>query len=118
MQRDWTKVGEQARIEHGIPQAKIEAAIEAMEWQLVPCQMAMGPGMAIKEAVKSLHIPKVSHVADSHRLAPFGLIGIFGHYTNGDSRIYIIDLGDSIVPVCIDFEPKQATAEGGTHGTR
>ena len=108
MQRDWTKVGEQARIEHGIPQAKIEAAIEAMEWQLVPCQMAMGPGMAIKEAVKSLHIPKVSHVADSRRLAPFGLIGIFGHYTNGDSRIYIIDLGDSIVPVCIDFEPKQA----------
>jgi hypothetical protein len=112
MRRDWTEIGKRELIEkregerEPINQTEVEAAILNIEWQAVPCNLAMGPGLGIKEAIKQLRIPNVSHVADSHALAPYGLLGIFGHYANRDVRVYVLDAGDHLTPLCMDVEDK------------
>ena len=85
MSMTWTKVGEKEtrNAEGDDLRPAIEAAIRRLPWQAVPCTLGMMPGMAIQEAVKAFRIPKVSHVAVSHELAPLGLYGVRGHYSNG-----------------------------------
>ena|SRR5271156_1972938 len=113
MQRTWTKVGEEIythTLEDGEERAdrgRIERAIEAIQWREIPkvgtLEAPFMPGEGIKAAVKQLRIPKVSHVAWTNRLAPYGFYGIRGHYKNGQAEIFIVDTGCELVPVCSDF---------------
>ena len=102
MERTWTEVGK----EHtATKEQEIGAILDRMEWQTIPCTMGAMQGMGIKEAVKQLGIPKVSHVADSHELAPLGLLGIKGEYSNGKATVYLVDEGISVVVIATDFYP-------------
>ena len=109
--RDYTNVGKAAGYT-GTEEAdaKINAAIERLKWLDVENnrEVAAMPGMAIKEAIKQLKIPKVSHYAISHELAPYGLVGIRGHYVNGDVQVYLVDSGGCVTPVCMDFTPNES----------
>jgi hypothetical protein len=114
--RDWTNIGR----EHGHSgtpdlDAKISRAIERLEWLDLATnrQAAMMPAMGISEAIAQLRIPKVSHYAISNELAPYGFYAIRGHYSNGMAQVYIIDAGDSLMPVCMDFTPKESEASNG-----
>ena len=57
----------------------------------------------MKEVIKELRIPKVSHVAYSHEMAPYGLMGVKAHYKNGDANVFMVDEGSNIVIIATDF---------------
>lgn len=103
MQRTWTQVGKAHN------RATVERAITSIEWLEIPkggtLEAPMMPGEGIKAAIQQLRIPKVSHVAWSSELAPYGFYAIRGHYANGDAEVYIVDMGTHLVPVCSDFHP-------------
>ncbi|KKN59260.1 hypothetical protein LCGC14_0543590 [marine sediment metagenome] len=102
MKRTWTQVGK----EHTEgKEAKLNKVFNRLEWQSIPCTMPMAPGEGLKGVIKKLRIPKVSHVAYSHELAPYGLMGAKAHYKNGDATIYMIDKGDIITILATDFYP-------------
>ena len=81
---------------------KLRRIIAAVDWQVlkVGMTMAMMPGDAINTLIREFKIPKVSHVCDSHELAPFGLVGVRGHYKNADVDIFAVDEGTHISPLC------------------
>jgi len=101
MKRTWTTVGTEYT---GDPQ-KIEAILSRLEWQKLPCELGMMPGENIKEFIREFKVPKVSHVAVSHEMAPFGLYGIRGHYKDGMAQVYVIDEGMQLTPIASDFFP-------------
>lgn len=90
--------------------AELAAAIDALVWHPLPHTMAFMPGEAIKEACRVFRLNPVK-VADSHALAPFGLVGIETHHCNGIARLFLIDVGTEIVPLCSDFEPAPAVPD-------
>lgn len=100
MKRTWTSVGKKHTEGR---EAEIGEMFNQLKWQKIPCTMAAMPREGIKVAIKELRLPKVSHVASSHELAPYGLMGIKAHYKNGDAIIYIVDEGCSIVVIASDF---------------
>jgi hypothetical protein len=99
MIRTWTKIGEEYSRDN---QERIAGMIERLQWRSLLCQMGMMPGEAIKTAIKAFHIPKVSLVANSPEMAPLGLLAIEGNYKNGRARIYLVDDGVSLTPICSD----------------
>ena len=111
MNRTWTQTGNK----EGFDRARVEAAIRLLNWQEIPkggsLEMPMLPGEGIKAAIQQLRIPKVSHVAVSSELAPYGLYGIRGNYSNGQAEIYIADMGTHLTPLCSDFHPKNELNE-------
>ena len=102
---NWTKIGEPEVGEH---RERFADAIARLPWQSLPCELGMMPGENIKAVVKALRIPKVSHVAVSNELAPFGLYGIRGHYANGTAQVYVLDIGTECVPVASELLPEVA----------
>ena len=100
MKRTYTQTGK--RYTEG-KKTELNGMFKRLKWQAIPCEMAAMPGMGIKEVIKQLHIPKVSHVSASHELAPYGLMGIKAHYKNGDAIIYIIDTGCECIVLASDF---------------
>ena len=110
--RTWTEIGAQAigrRLEGGgrLTQPAVIRVIGTLDWQAIEqgLSLPMIPGEAIKATIAELRIPKVSHVAVSHELAPYGFYGIEGHYKNGRARVYVVDLGSDLIPVASDFWP-------------
>lgn len=104
MKRTWTTVGREV-----VPDDKREEVgryLDAMEW-VDPTGRSFGlsPGMAIKEAIKELQIPRVTHVATDNAMAPFDLLGIRAHYKNGRADIYMVDRGTDCVIIATDFYP-------------
>jgi len=94
---DWMQVGK----EHWEGnQDRLKVIMGRVEWHKLPYTMAMMPGEAIKGLVKEFKIPKVSHVCDSHELAPYGLVGIRAHYKNADVEFFAVDEGSHISPLC------------------
>jgi hypothetical protein len=106
VKRNWTQVG--VNYSHG-KRPMISKAIDHMKWQVVLCDMAFAPGEGIKVAIQQFKIPKVSQVAFSQELAPYGLLGIQGHYKNGVARIYILDAGERLIPICSDIYRKEGS---------
>ena len=110
--RDWKSVGKAAGY-CGTPDAdsRIARAIDAMNWEaLTPgFEFPMMPGMGINAAIQEFRMPKVSHVANSNRLAPYGFYGIRAHYSNGTVQLYLVDSGTELCPVCADFYPVAAS---------
>jgi len=114
--RTWTTVGEDAyefELEDGtvLDQAVVAAAIDALEWQDVPkrgkTRLAAMPALGITAAIEELRIPKVSKFSISTDLAPYGLYGIEGNYSNGRARIYVLDRGSDLLPMASDFWPAE-----------
>lgn len=101
-QRTWTKVGE--RFTRG-KRDKVGKMMDRITWHKLPYTMGAMPGMAIKAAIKQLRLPKVSHVASSHEMAPYGLLGIAAHYKGGVAHIYLVDTGVDVVPIASDYYP-------------
>lgn len=120
MERNWTSVG--AEFREGDDQTRLEAAIDALEWESVEGSKPAMPGLCIKDVIAQLRIPKVDLVAyrgggdltypdgDSGGRAYYALYGIQGHYKNGRARVYVLDQGGVATPVCSDFWPN---VEGG-----
>jgi hypothetical protein len=106
MNRTWTETGKK----EGFDRTRVEAAIRLMNWREIPkggsVEVPMMPGDGIKAAIQQLRIPKVSHIAWSSELAPYGFYAIRGHYSNGSAEIYIADMGTHLTPLCSDFHPK------------
>jgi hypothetical protein len=95
---NWTKVG----ADH-INREQAAAAIDRLVWLdlSIPENRTQGmmPAMGISECIKQLHIPHVSHIAISSDLAPCGLYGIRGRYTNGIGEVFILDEGTDCIPI-------------------
>lgn len=114
MDLSWTTVGEAAiglPLEDRTPITRevILTAIAGLEWRDAAGSLPAVPGLAIKGCIEELRIPKVSRVAISHDLAPFGLYGIEGHYTNGTAHVFVVDLGSHLLPVAsVLLEPKES----------
>jgi hypothetical protein len=118
-QQNWTKTGEEF-IGKPVDPAEwpglilardmVVKAIENLKWEEVPntgLEMDIGSAMAIEAAIRDYKIPRVSHVATSNDLAPWGFYGIRGHYTNGVAEIYIMDMGSQLATVRSDFTPNE-----------
>ncbi len=106
MQRTWTSVGSEHNADDS-KRARLAAMFDRLEWQeLKPDTVeAMMPALGIRAAIKELRIPKVSHYAISRELAPYGLYGIRGHFTNGQAEVYLCDEGSRMVVLASDFHP-------------
>ena len=116
MNRTWTEVGAPlvgTRLEDGIEltQDTVAEIIDHLDWQEAHPGMDLPavPGLGIAQCIRELRIPKVSHIAVSNELAPYGLYGIRGHYTNGHADVFVVDRGSDLIPVCSDFYPKETT---------
>jgi hypothetical protein len=110
MKRTWTEVGEEYTRDK---QEVIAAMIERIMWRALPCEMGMGPGMAIKKAIKAFKIPRPSRIATSNEMAPYGLIAVEGNYKNGRAHIFLVDDGVSVTPICTDFYAKEEATNYG-----
>lgn len=112
MERSWTTVGAALELEGRATPDRDEYArlFDGLEWEPVAGAKPMMPGLAIKHAIAELGIPRVSRVAISHELAPYGLYGIEGNYKNGRALVFIVDRGAELVPIASDFYP--TTEEG------
>lgn len=77
---------------------------DQMEWQemLPPPGLSVGmmPGLGIKAAIQQLRLPKVSHVAISNAMAPYGLCGIRCRYKDGPAEIFLLDIGTEVKVLC------------------
>jgi hypothetical protein len=100
---DWMSIGKEYWEGR---QDAIKGYCETIEWQELPCKMSFAGGFAIKQIIKEQRIPNVSHVAESHQMAPYGLIGIRASYKNADVEIFAVDEGVSLSPICIFVNEK------------
>lgn len=101
MKREWTQVGEAYSGTDEL-RARFEAVVQAVEWQDLPCEMGMMPGMAVQAAIREFQIPNVQKVGCSLEMAPLGVLAVEGIYSDGVVRIYFVDQGDVLVPVMSD----------------
>jgi len=106
MQRTWTSVGHDHNGTED-QRARLAGMFSRLSWQefVVGMEMPMMQGLGIQAAIKELRLPKVSHIADSNEMAPYGLYGIRCHYRNGMAQVYICDEGSQLVVLASDFEP-------------
>jgi hypothetical protein len=106
---EWTKTG--SEYTKGKEPA-IKNIIGRMDWMKLPgkdeAALSIGamPGLGIQGAIREYRIPKVSHIAISHEMAPYGLYGIRGHYKNADVDIFLVDSGCEIIPICSNVEER------------
>lgn len=112
MERTWTNIGN-AYNSTDEQKAHLSQAFASLQWQEIGdgLTLPMMPAEGIKSAIKTLRLPKVSHVAVSHELAPYGLYGIRSHYKNGRADVYLIDEGSSITVLASDFYPIEEPAK-------
>lgn len=105
--RTWTTVGD----ELGIDRAELERAIDAVAW----CRWGREtswpavPGLAIEHLIRELRIPKVGRAGISEVVLGgeeeyYALYGIEGRYTNGVARVFVVDRGTVLTPVCSELE--------------
>lgn len=120
---DWTSTGE-GLVERLGGRGAVEAAIAELEWQAIPEEgsLTVGfmPGEAIKTCIREFRIPKVSAIAIDSFERPAaspeedgfypGFYGIEGNYSNGRARIYVLDTGTSIQPLCSEVFPSDVAA--------
>jgi hypothetical protein len=108
--RDWLNVGKRYSEPY---RDAIERQIEALIWTDAP-QAAMVPGLGIRECVKQLELPNVTvyatngylEVPDGEETAAYSIYGIEAGYTNAKIRLYVLDRGSEILPLCVDVWPK------------
>lgn len=124
MERSWLSIGDEFVAKVGGGQDGVAAAIDGLEWIDIPedgsLTVAFSPGYAIKAAIREFGLPAV------RRVAPYGgfsipdadggdgfypaLYGIEANYANGRARIFLLDTGTGLTPLCSDFEPATVPA--------
>lgn len=106
---DWLNVGAEF---NATPEQRQELrrAFDALDWQPIPCEMSFSGGEGCKEMIRQLRIPGVTHAAESHHLAPYGLLAVRGHYVNGRVDAYGVDQGDRLTMLAVDFYPVEGAA--------
>ena len=104
--RNWTLVGR----DHNATDSQrktLGAYFDHLEWQVIPqdgtLTLPLMPGEGIASAIRELRLPKVSHVAVSNEMAPYGLYGVRARYKNGVAYVYLCDEGSNIVVLASDF---------------
>lgn len=102
--RNWTDVGEDC----GIDRDRIAKEIEGMDWEPLTGEKPFSQGYAIQAAINEFRMPNVSAVSMYSGFGPMSLLGIEAHYANGKCRLYILDDGSTLTPLCSDFTPKEA----------
>lgn len=127
--RNWTRVGS----EYSDTEAKraiMVAIIDTLEWVELPpkgqkIRLGFMQGEAIKTAITEFRLPRVDMIAenglyvgvdrlDSRESVSYALYGIQCHYTNGKSRIYLLDRGSDVVPVASDIWPDEHHLDSAT----
>jgi hypothetical protein len=104
-ERYWTTVGRRySKGKSG--KAKVTRLAKGLRWQKVPVELGFLPGENIKQVIRDLKIPKVTHVA-VNGMGPLGFYGIRGHYKDGMAQVYIVDEGSVVVPVLSEFWRKK-----------
>lgn len=120
IQRDWSEAGKQYYTSSPgkvapITREQIEQEIPKMDWKPVPenQRMKMPPNQAIALVtfVKEMKLPKLSDIAISKALAPYGFYAIRTHYNNGQVELYLIDDGLMITILCVDMHPMELDKE-------
>jgi hypothetical protein len=122
--RDWLSIGAKAMeegteheidtaegwiVEHRpISRERVERAIPKLQWVEPEGNFPISPGMALQAAIEQLELPKVSAVAyrgeDEHvGFHNYSLYGIEANYKDGRARVYVMDRGHDLVPLCVDF---------------
>ena len=86
--------------------AALAGIFASMEWhkrtkkQKVPMMQAH----VINAAIRQLRLPNVSHISySSVYMGRYSVISIEAHYTEGRSRLYILDRGDETVTLASDL---------------
>ena len=103
MRRDWKNVGlEYCPVED---RSTMEAEIEHLEWHsLSQKDVPFSQGEAIKAVIQEFRLPKVSQVAWNGVIGDrYALLGIECNYENGRVRLYVLDHGCGVCPICVDF---------------
>jgi len=95
---DWTSIGNEYNATDA-QKARILEDHKTMEWLNTKDKpsLSMAGGLAIQEAIKTLHLLAVA-VAD---YSPEGHLGIRAKYADGLKDILFEDEGTSIVPIAI-----------------
>lgn len=99
MTRTWSTTGK-AYTEG--QEARLILLFEKMEWHELPYQLPAMPGLAINKAIEVFHLT-ARRVAYSDLMAPYALLGIEAVYSNGYSRIYLVDTGTKGVVLASEF---------------
>lgn len=102
--------------------AEVERIIAGLTWHEMPVSdVPACPGLAIREVIAQLDLPKVTRVAwgglieepdpaDPRWTAAYELLGIEANYSNGTAQLYVLDKGGECTPLCADFEEKAVAA--------
>lgn len=107
--RDWLSIG----LRFEAQRDQVEAAIDGLRWQTEK-STAMVPGLAINALIREFRLPKVSRYAVNgtiqapdppEGLATYSVYGVEASFSNGRARLYVVDTGSELVPVCADFWP-------------
>ena len=94
---NWTTVGEWFTEDR---HAEILGVIDGLIW--VPIETAGDgcPVLAVQAVIQGLKVPRVDFMSTlCVEMAPYGFIGIQGHYKNGRARVFALDRGSDIVPL-------------------
>ncbi len=112
MERTWTTKG-YGYNETPEQKEQLAAMFDCLVWLEVSDELTMDMGYAepINTAINELCIPTVSHVAISNEMAPYGLFGIRGHFSNGWANIYICLEVNNMVVLATDFYPVDSNDE-------
>jgi len=104
MKRNWTTKGSKYN-DTSDKKVRLGLMFDSLEWHHASVGMTMNMMSAegIKEAINTLRIPNVSHVATSNEMAPYGFFAIRGHFSNGWADIYFCDEGSKLVVLASDF---------------
>jgi len=125
--RDWLSIGAKAMkegteheidtdegwiVEHRpISRERVERAIPKLDWIAPEGSGPMSPVMAIQACVEQMELPKVSAIAyrgkDGHvGFHNYSLYGVEANYKDARIRVYVMDRGHDVVPLCVDVFPK------------
>lgn len=104
--RTYLEVGKQHTSKPAF-RGKMNKAIKNLEWIELTGTVSLPAmqGLGIKGVIKDFKLPGVDKVAYTNAMAPFGLYGIQANYKKGDIkriRLYVLDKGDAITPLCVD----------------
>lgn len=103
---DWLNIGAEFNATEE-QREELRRAFDALDWQPIPCEMSFSGGEGCKGMIQQLGIPGVTHAAESHHLAPYGLLAVRGHYVNGQVDVYGLDQGDRLTILAVDFYPSE-----------
>jgi len=91
-------------------QDTIKKALNNIKWQELKkgMKLPLMPGEGIKTMIREFKLPKVSHIAISCELVPYGLYGVYAHFKNADVKVFCIDEGDRLSSLCQEVEYKDS----------